>query len=126
MSAEQALFIFNTLPVDITFVDENDKVRFFNRAKERLFPRSPAIVGRAVQNCHPPESVHLVEKIIESFRLGKKDRADFWIQMKGMFILIQYYAIRNEEGEYKGVLEVSQDVTDIRRLEGQKRLPDWE
>ena len=126
MSAEQALFIFNTLPVDITFVDENDKVCFFNRAKERLFPRSPAIVGRTVQNCHPPESVHVVEKIIESFRSGKKDHADFWIQMKGKFILIQYFAIRDEEGQYKGVLEVSQEVTEIRRLEGEKRLLDWE
>lgn len=126
MSAEQALFIFNTLPVDITFVDENDKVCFFNRAKERLFPRSPAIVGRTVQNCHPPESVHVVEKIIESFRSGKKNHADFWIQMKGKFILIQYFAIRDEEGQYKGVLEVSQEVNEIRRLEGEKRLPDWE
>ena len=126
MSAEQALFIFNTLPVDITFVDENDKVCFFNRAKERLFPRSPAIVGRTVQNCHPPESVHVVEKIIESFRSGKKDHADFWIQMKGKFILIQYFAIRDEEGQYKGVLEVSQEVNEIRRLEGEKRLLDWE
>jgi PAS domain S-box-containing protein len=126
MSAEQAMFIFNTLPVDITFVDENDKVCFFNRAKERLFPRSPAIVGRTVQNCHPPESVHVVEKIIESFRSGKKDHADFWIQMKGKFILIQYFAIRDEEGQYKGVLEVSQEVTEIRRLEGEKRLLDWE
>ena len=126
MSAEQAMFIFNTLPVDITFVDENDKVCFFNRAKERLFPRSPAIVGRTVQNCHPPESVHVVEKIIESFRSGKKNHADFWIQMKGKFILIQYFAIRDEEGQYKGVLEVSQEVNEIRRLEGEKRLPDWE
>jgi uncharacterized protein len=90
-----------------------------------LFPRSPAIVGRAVQNCHPPESIHVVEEIVKSFRSGKKDRADFWIQMKGKFILIQYFAIRNQEGEYKGVLEVSQDVTDITSPEGEKRLPDW-
>ena len=91
MTVEQALLIFNNLPVDITYVDENDRVRFFNRAKERFFPRSPAIVGRSVQNCHPPESVHVVEEIIQAFRSGNKNQADFWIQMKGKFILIQYF-----------------------------------
>ena len=126
MTIEQALLIFNNLPVDITFVDENDRVRFFNRAKERFFPRSPAIIGRSVQNCHPPESVHVVEEIVKTFRSGEKNQADFWIQMKGKFILIQYYAIRNEQDEYKGVLEVSQDVTGIRNLEGEKRLLEWQ
>lgn len=126
LDVEQALLVLNALPVDITYVDENDKVRFFNRAKERFFPRSPAIVGRAVQNCHPPESVYMVERIVNSFREGKKDKADFWIQLKGKFILIQYFALRNEKGDYKGVLEVSQDVTGIRELKGEKRLLDWE
>ena len=126
LSFKQALLAFDHLPVDITFVDENNKVRFFNRAKDRFFPRSPAIIGRDVKNCHPPESVHIVEKIIEEFRCGKKDQADFWIQMPGRFILIRYYAIRNDAGEYRGVLEVSEDVTDIRTLEGEKRLLDWD
>jgi PAS domain S-box-containing protein len=126
LSAEQVLLAFNHLPVDITIVDENDKVVFFNKAKDRFFPRSPAIVGRAVQNCHPPESVHIVEKIVEAFRTGKKDKADFWIQMKGKFILIQYFALRDESGNYKGVIEVSQDVTEIRNLQGEKRLLNWE
>lgn len=126
MSPEQALLAFNNLPVDITIVDENDKVLFFNRAKDRFFPRSPSVVGRSVQNCHPPESVHVVEKILEAFRKGKKDMADFRIQMKGRYILIQYFALRNEKGEYKGVLEVSQDVTGIKKLEGEKRLLNWE
>lgn len=125
MSMEQAIVAFNHLPVDITIVDASDKVVFFNKAKERFFPRSPAIVGRAVQNCHPPESVHVVEKIIEAFRNGEKDKADFWIQMKGRFILIQYFALRNENGKYEGVLEVSQDITEIKKLEGEKRLLDW-
>lgn len=126
LSPEQALQVFNNLPVDITVVDENDKVLFFNKAKDRFFPRSPAIVGRNVRNCHPPESVHVVEKILEAFRKGEKDKADFWIQMKGRFILIQYFALRNEHGEYKGVLEASQDVTGIRELKGEKRLLNWE
>jgi uncharacterized protein len=126
MSLEQTLMVLNHLPVDLTVVDETDKVLFFNKAKDRFFPRSPAIVGRSVQNCHPPESVHVVEKIIEAFRKGEKERADFWIQMKGRFILIQYFALRNQNGEYKGVLEVSQDATTLRNLKGEKRLLDWD
>jgi len=126
LSFRQALLAFDHLPVDITFVDKNNKVCFFNRARERFFPRSPAIIGRDVKNCHPPESVHIVEKIIEEFRSGKKDQADFWIQLRGRFILIRYYAIRDDDGEYQGVLEVSEDVTEIRKLEGEKRLLDWD
>ena len=126
ISFEQALLAFDHLPVDITFVDENNKVRFFNRAKDRFFPRSPAIIGRDVKNCHPPESVHIVEKIIHEFRSGQKDQADFWIQMAGKFILIRYFALRDAAGEYKGVLEVGEDVTDIRQLNGEKRLLDWD
>lgn len=125
LSFEQALMAFSSLPVEITYVDENDTVRFYNHGKDRVFPRSPAIIGRSVQNCHPPESVHVVEEIIEAFRNGKKDSADFWIQMKGRFVLIRYFALRNANGQYKGVLEVSQDVTAIRGLEGEKRLLDW-
>ncbi|MEA3447374.1 MAG: PAS domain-containing protein [Bacteroidota bacterium] len=126
MSVDQALMVFNHLPVDITVVDENDKVLFFNRPDERFFPRSPAIIGRSVQNCHPPESVHVVEKIIEAFKKGEKDKAEFWIQMQGKFILIKYFALRNDDGEYKGVLEVGQEITDIKKLEGERRLLDWE
>ncbi len=126
MSLEQVLLVFNHLPVDITVVDENDRVLFFNKPKERFFPRSPAIVGRNVNNCHPPESVHIVEEIVETFRKGERDTAMFWIELKGRFILIQYFALRNEKGEYKGVMEVSQDATEIRKLEGQRRLLNWE
>lgn len=126
LSFEQALMIFNSLPVDLSFVDENNKVRFFTKPKDRLFPRSPAVIGRDVRNCHPSESVHVVDKIVEEFRQGNKDTAIFWIQMKGRTILIQYFALRNAQGEYKGVLEVSQDITEIKRMEGEKRLLEWQ
>ena len=117
--------IFNTLPLDITFIDTNDEVRYFSNSKDRFFPRSPAIIGRKVQNCHPPESVHIVEKILASFKAGKKDEAAFHIKLKGKFILIKYYAIRKKD-EYLGTLEVSQDITDIKKLKVEKRLLDWE
>jgi PAS domain S-box-containing protein len=123
---EQLLSIFNALPVDMTFVDENDKVRFFTRPKDRIFPRSPAVIGRDVKNCHPPESVHIVQEIIESFRLGKKNSATFWIRVKGKIILIQYFSLRDSKGDFRGTLEVSQDITEIKALEGERRLLSWE
>ena len=125
LSVEQIKLIFNHLPVDITFLDENDKVCYFSTPKKRTFPRTKAIIGREVKNCHPPESVHVVEKIVESFRNGKKNRADFWIKMKGEYIYIQYFAVRNEQGIYKGVIEVTQEISDIKAIEGEKRLLDW-
>ena len=125
LSAEMVFMVFNHLPVDITIVDENDKVVFFNKALDRIFPRSPAVIGRTVQNCHPPESVHVVEDIIDAFRAGSKSKADFWIQSRGKFILIQYFALRDESGAYKGVIEVSQDATKIRAMEGERRLLEW-
>lgn len=125
VSIEQIKLIFNHLPVDITFVDGNNKVCYFSTPAKRIFPRTTAIIGREVKNCHPPESVHVVEKIVESFRSGEKSHADFWIKMKGEFILIQYFAVRDAEGNYKGVIEVSQEVSEIRALEGEKRLLDW-
>lgn len=122
---QQMLLMLNALPVDLTFVDEKDKVRFFTRPKDRIFPRSPAIIGREVKNCHPPDSVHIVEEIVESFRSNQKDQATFWIELKGKMIFIQYFALRDEKRKYRGTLEVSQDVTEIRKLEGQKRILDW-
>jgi len=112
------------LPVDITMIDENDRVCFFSNPKERFFPRSKAIIGRTVQNCHPPESVHVVDDLVKAFKSGEKDSESFWIQMKGRFVLIQYFALRDEDNAYKGCIEVSQDVTDIRKLNGEKRLMD--
>ena len=123
---EQIKIMLNTLPLDITYVDENDVVRYFSSPKDRFFTRSKAIIGRTVQNCHPPESIHVVTQIVDSFKSGAKDDASFWIQMKGKFIFIRYFALRDEEGNYKGTLEVSQDITDIRKLDGEQRLLDWE
>lgn len=125
LSAEQIVLLFNHLPVDITYVDEFDKVKFFSTPEKRIFRRTNSIIGREVKNCHPPESVHVVEQIVEAFRNGEKDKASFWIQMKGEFILIQYFAVRDGQGNYRGVVEVSQEITEIRNLEGEKRLLDW-
>lgn len=126
LNLEELLMIFNTLPVDITFVDENNKVRFYSDSKDRIFPRSPAVIGRNVEKCHPPQSVHVVNKIVDAFRAGTKDNAVFWIDARGKKILIQYFALRDAEGRYRGVLEVSQDITAITKLEGERRLLHWE
>ncbi len=123
---DQIRMVFNHLPVDLTYVDENDEVVFFTTPKHRIFPRSNSVIGRKVHNCHPPESVEIVEQIVHSFRIGERNEAKFWIQIKGRFILIQYFAVRDENGKYKGVVEVSQDATDIRALKGEQRLLDWE
>lgn len=125
LTFEQILLIFNNLPVDITFVDENNKVRFFSRPKDRIFKRTPAVIAREVNKCHPPQSVHIVEEIVEKFRNGEEDSAKFWIDVKGRKLLIQYFALRNEKGDYKGVLEASQDITEIQKIEGQRRIVDW-
>jgi hypothetical protein len=125
LSAEQIKLIFDHLPVDITYVDENNKVKFFSTPEKRIFRRTNSIIGRDVKNCHPHESVHVVEQIVESFRSGEKDKASFWIQMKGELILIQYFAVRDEKRMYKGVVEVSQEITEIRNIQGEKRLLDW-
>ena len=125
ITIEQIKLLFNHLPVDITFVDEYNKVRYFSTPKKRIFPRTKSVIGRDVHNCHPPESVHVVEQIVESFRNDEKDVASFWINMKGERFLIQYFAIRNENGDYKGVVEVSQEITEIQNLQGEKRLLDW-
>jgi hypothetical protein len=126
LTVQQIKLLFNHLPVDITFVDENDKVAYFSTTKKRIFPRTKSIIGRDVHNCHPPESVHVVEQIVKSFRNGEKDVASFWINMKGEKLLIQYFAIRDEKGNYKGVVEVSQEISKIQNLQGEKRLLDWE
>lgn len=125
LSPDQIKQLFNHLPVDITYVDENDRVQYFSTPKKRIFPRTAAIIGREVSNCHPPESVHVVEQIVQSFRNGEKDKADFWIKIKGELVLIQYFAVRDESNNYRGVIEVSQEISAIKALEGEKRLLDW-
>jgi DUF438 domain-containing protein len=125
ISVEQIKLLFNHLPVDITFVDENDKVAYFSTPKKRIFPRTKSIIGRDVHNCHPPESVHVVMEIVGAFRKGEKDVASFWINMKDQKLLIQYFAIRDEKGAYKGVVEVSQEISEIQDMKGEKRLLEW-
>ncbi len=126
LTPEQVNLMLTHLPIDISFVNEHDEVAYYSASPERIFPRSPGVIGRKVQNCHPPRSMGAVQKILDEFRAGNKDVADFWIQMKGKFLLIRYFAVRDSDGTYRGCLEVSQDVTEIKKLEGQKRLLDWE
>jgi hypothetical protein len=121
-TAEELLSILNTVPFDMTFVDRNDKVKYFSQSAERIFQRNRAILNRDVRHCHPPASAHIVDKIIEDFRSGRQTRAPFWINMKGKMIHIEYFALRNESGEYLGTLEVSQDLTGYRALEGEQRI----
>ena len=122
LSVKQLETILNHLPVDITFIDENDVVRYFSHGKERIFARTKAVIGRTVQNCHPPQSVHVVEKLLQDFKSGVKDAEDFWIPVKDKFVYIRYFAVRDEKGTYMGTLEFTQNVADIRALEGQKRI----
>jgi len=128
LTLQQISLLLAHLPVDVTYVDADDRVRFFSRSRERIFQRSPAIIGRKVQQCHPPASVHRVQRILDDFRAGRRDTAEFWIQMsiegQPRFIHIRYFALRDDKGAYQGTLEVSQDVTDIRRLHGERRLLD--
>jgi PAS domain S-box-containing protein len=115
----------NTLPVDVTFVDKDDTVRYFSQGKERIFVRAKAIIGRKVQMCHPQKSVHVVNSILEAFKKGTRDVAEFWLTIKGRLILIRYHAVRDKNGAYVGCLEVTQDITDVKKIEGEKRLLDW-
>lgn len=125
LSLDQVNLIYSHLPVDLSFVDENDVVRFYSEGPQRLFPRSPAVIGRKVQKCHPPKSVQMVEEILQAFRAGKQNVAEFWIETQGKFIFIQYAAVRDKDGTYRGCLEISQDATRIRALEGERRLLQW-
>lgn len=122
LKTEELVYLLNTLPFDITFVDKEDVVKYFSQGTERIFPRTKAVIGRNVSNCHPPASVHIVEQIVADFKNGKKDHEDFWIKMGDKYIFIRYYAVRNEKGEYLGVLEVTQDIKPIQEITGEKRL----
>ena len=119
---EELIQLFKTLPFDITFVDRDDTVRYFSPGPQRIFERSRAILGRKVQYCHPPKSVHIVNQIVRDFKAGKQDHARFWINLRGKLVYIVYYAVRSDSGEYLGTLEVTQDLTEVRQLEGERRL----
>jgi DUF438 domain-containing protein len=121
-TAAEIMAILNTIPADMTFVDKHDKVKYFTQGKDRIFARSRSIINRDVRLCHPPGSTHIVEKIIDDFKSGKASHAPFWINIKGKFIKIEYFALRDENGEYLGTLEYSQDLTENRALEGEQRI----
>ncbi len=122
LNISELIAMLNTIPFDLTFVDKDDTVRFFTQGRERIFARNRAILGRKVQLCHPPSSVHIVQQILDDFHSGKQNHAAFWIEMKGRFISIEYFAMRGDSGEYLGTLEVSQDLTEKRALTGEQRL----
>ncbi len=122
LSKEEIESIFDTLPVDITFVDKDDTVRYFSQSKDRIFVRTKAVLGRKVQQCHPEKSIHVVNRILEDFKSGKRDVAEFWINFEGKLIHIRYFPVRGKSGEYLGCLEVTQDITGIKKMEGEKRL----
>jgi len=125
LTPEQVNLMLKALPVDITYVDENDRVAFYSAGKHRVFPRSSGIIGREVKRCHPPTSVHIVENILHSFKNKEKDEAEFWINMGGKMIHIRYYPLFDDEGNYKGTMEVTQDITEIQKLKGDHLLLDW-
>jgi hypothetical protein len=125
LSKEEVEAILDSLPVDISFVDKEDRVKYFNKAEKRIFVRTKAVIGRKVQLCHPQKSIHIVNKILEAFKTGKKDVAEFWIQMNNRLIYIRYFAVRDKNGKYLGTLEATQDITDIKKIKGEKRLLDW-
>ncbi|MCD6307826.1 MAG: DUF438 domain-containing protein [Candidatus Latescibacteria bacterium] len=126
LTREQIDLMLRHLPVEVSFVDENDEVRYYSGHRNRIFPRSPGVIGRKVRNCHPPKSVDVVERILGAFRSGERDKADFWIGMDGRTIMISYFAVRDEGGVYRGTIEVTRDVTAIRGIEGERRLLDWD
>jgi PAS domain S-box-containing protein len=117
--------ILNTLPVEVSFINKNDEVTYFNKNGDRIFPRPRSIIGRKVQQCHPQKSLHKVTQILEAFKTGKRDVAEFWINLHGRQIYIRYFPVKDKNGKYLGTLEVSQDITDIKKIEGEKRLLDW-
>ncbi len=125
LSKEEIEAILDTLPVDVSFVDKSDAVKYFNKAEKRVFVRTKSVIGRKVQLCHPQKSIHIVSRIVDSFKAGKKDVAEFWITLNNRLIHIRYFAVRDKNGKYLGTMEITQDLTDLKKIEGEKRLLDW-
>jgi PAS domain S-box-containing protein len=125
LTQEQLAGIMEAVPIEISFVDENDVVRFWNKHETRIFKRPASVIGKAVQNCHPKQSLDKVNRILSDFKTGKKDSAEFWINLGGSKVYIRYFAVRTRMGKYLGTLEVTQDITKIREIEGEKRLLDY-
>jgi DUF438 domain-containing protein len=126
LSKEEAEALFDSLPFDVTFVDKNDTVKYFSNSKERIFVRTKAVIGRKVQLCHPQKSVHIVNNILDAFKKGKKDVAEFWIPLQNKLVHIRYFAVRDKNGKYLGTIETTQDIAPIKKIEGERRLLDWE
>ena len=125
LNKEQIEGILEAIPVEISFVDENDLVRFWNKHETRIFKRPISVLGKSVRNCHPERSLHKVNQILADFKSGKRDSAEFWIDLKGRKVYIRYFAVRDEAGRYLGTLEATQDITEIKRIEGEKRLLEY-
>ena len=125
LNKEQLAGILEALPVEVSFVDENDLVRFWNKHETRTFKRPVSVVGKSVQNCHPKHSVDKVNQLLSDFKSGKRDSAEFWIDLKGRKVYIRYFAVRDKTGRYLGTLEVTQDITEIKKIEGEKRLMEY-
>jgi uncharacterized protein len=125
LTQEQLAGILEAVPLEISFVDENDVVRFWNKHETRIFKRPASVIGKAVQNCHPKQSLDKVNRILSDFKTGQKDSAEFWIDLRGSKVYIRYFAVRTKTGKYLGTLEVTQDITKIREIEGEKRLLDY-
>ena len=124
LSTETLEAIFDTLPVDLTFVDETDTVRYYSKGDERIFRRTPAVIGRKVRDCHPQQSLPKVEQVVSQLKTSRRNMAGFWIDLKGRKIYIRYFPVKDKKGKYIGILEVTQDITDIQKIEGEKRLLD--
>ncbi len=122
LSEEELKSVLDALPVDITFIDKDDKVRFFNRFEDRIFKRPVSVIGRRIQDCHPKKSLAKVEQILKDFKDKKRKVAEFWINLEGKLIYIRYFPVYTDGGKYLGCLEVSQDITDIQKIKGEKRL----
>jgi len=122
VTVEQLTSVLSTLPIDLTFVDANDRVAFFTEGPDRIFARGKAIIGRKVQHCHPPTSVDVVDHILDDFRAGRQNVAEFWINLRGKFVHIRYFAVRDKEGKYLGTVELTQDIAPLRELAGERRL----
>jgi len=125
LSKEQLEGILEAIPVEISFVDENDLVKFWNKHETRIFKRPLSVIGKSVQNCHPKRSVDKVNQILSDFKSGKKDSAEFWINLGERKVYIRYFAVRNKAGKYLGTLEATQDITEIKKIEGEKRLLEY-
>ena len=124
LSTETLEAIFDALPVEMSFVDDTDTVRYYSKGDKRIFKRTPAVIGKKVQNCHPQKSLHKVEQVVSDLKAGKRDVAEFWIDLKGRKIYIRYFPVKDKTGKYIGILEVTQDITDLQKIEGEKRLLD--